>query len=766
MDVERERTESYPRVQSIRMKSKIISIIYVYYNTPMEIEGSIRSIKEAVGKLSHEILIINNYSPKKLPRKILASKSITVIQNKENLGFGAATNVGAGRARGKYVLVVNPDTLFHKNSINDMIREMEKDKKIGLIGPKYLDENGNISPSVSGYPMLPGAIAAFSFIDKLFPNNPYSKKYWMRNLDTEKTQKVPTVGGACMLFRKDVFDKIGGFDEQFFMYFEEADISYRVKKAGYSVVYFPKAVITHFIGRSSEDKKSIRKYFEKSRYTFFRKYHGLIPAVIGEGMIRLFNFQTLTLLLILAASLFINLYKIDSLMMFYGDFGRDLLAARDMLLTGRIPLLGIPSSVVWLHQGPLSIYLISIALFIGKFNPVAPAILYAVMGVGSTFLIYILGNRLFNEKVALLAAAFYATSPIIVMNAREPYHTAPIPFFSLLFFLVFWSVLKGRYSLVLLLFFLLGLLLQLELSNAVLFVVVGILWWYYKLPVSRSLMIRAAIGFALGIFPFILHDITNRFVQTGGLFLWIINRIRLFFGLTTSGNATTPEAGNALVTMWGELVRIIYPLSPILVGVILLAGMTIVFLKRRELLQRQKQSGFLLIVVWLAVPIIGYTIHAKPGSAYFPLLYPAVIMLVSYTGWVAAKRIPVIVAFALILMVFNGYYLLINRYFLATPASSSVPTLYGYSYGISLEVQQDVVDFIIRDANGRQFAIKGGGFLRDFATSVDNYKYLALWKGGRLSDDAQRKYIVYQDPKKIPPGKIVYKNQFIFIVRE
>ncbi len=766
MDVGGKHKKIDERIYLLMKHTTTISILYIYYNTPKELLDSIASLQSAISKVSYEVIIINNNSPMKIPSSIQKDKKYTIINSEKNLGYGGGINRGVAVANGEYILVANPDVIFHKQSIAKLIARMKHDKKIGLIGPKCLDENGDTLLSVSGFPKLPGAIIAFSFIDKLFPNNQYSKKYWMRNFNYKKERYVPAVGGACMLYRKSAFEAINGCDARFFMYFEEADIAMRLSLAGYKILYFPDASVTHLVGRSTGDTKTVRRRFEESRYHYFKKYYGVVYGLIAESLVRFLQLSNITLVLVVAISLFLNLYNIQKYMMFYGDFARDLFVARNMLLTGSIPLLGIPSSVVWLHQGPLSIYMMSIALFFGNFNPVAPAILYALLGVGSTILVYLLGRNLFSQRIGLLSAAWYATSPIIILNAREPYHTAPIPFFTLLFFLIFWKVLKGNYKFTLPLFILLGFLLQLELSNVVIVVLLVFLWWFYRLRISTRIILQGLLGFILGIFPFVIYDITHGFIQIGGLALWTLNRIRLFFGITTSGNATTGEAVSAVSTMWSEMVRVIYPLSPTIVAIILvLIGMQ-VLLKTRQFFNRSTPNAFFIVILWLMIPVLGYTIHAKPGSAYFPVIYPAIILLVANTLYQFARRYWVITAFILIMLFFNAYYVLINNYFLITFSSTFAPALYGYGYGISLEMQNSIVDSIIKDAKGNAFSIQGGGFLKDFATSVDNYKYLVVWKKGRLVEGSKRQYIIYQEPNQRPKGNIVYENKFVFVVKK
>lgn len=215
------------------------------------------------------------------------NKSFLIIENVENVGYGKAINQATKFAKGKYLLVLNPDTVCLKDSIYLMAERMKQDKEIGVIGPQQIDKKGNTLHSIGSMPRLPDALFALSFINRLWPNNPYSKKYWAKNVDRNKEQETETVGGAAMMFRKEIFDKVGGFDERFFMYFEEADICLRIKKHGYKILYYPQAKIIHLVGKSASNKKRIRKTFEASRFKFFQKYYGTPLALPSEFFLRI-----------------------------------------------------------------------------------------------------------------------------------------------------------------------------------------------------------------------------------------------------------------------------------------------------------------------------------------------------------------------------------------------------------------------------------------------------------------------------------------------
>lgn len=739
-----------------------LSIIFVYFNTPVEIVGAIASIPDAVSNFTYEIIIVDNASTRPLPKSIIKNRIVRIIRNKKNIGYGRGVNVASTVAKGEYLLIANPDVLFEKKAIENMIRRLRRDKHIGVIGPQMLNTRGDILPTVSEMPFLPGAIVAFSLLNTFFPHS-----YWQYRRDRSREQVVDVVSGACMLTRKNLFDAIGGFDERFFLYFEEADFCYKIQKKGKKILYYPQVKIIHYIGRSNSNKDWIKRIYEQNRYSFFKKYHGFLSASIGEILLRFLQVPILLLFAILLVSAFLNLYKIQDLMMFIGDFGRDYLAAREMILTGNIPLVGIPSSVVWLHQGPLSIYFIAFALFIGKFHPVAPAIFYGLIGVGSTYLVYRLGKEYFNTKVGLLSSLFYATSPLIVVSARMPYHTSSIPFFACVFFLLLYKVLQGKAYLIFPTFFVLGLLFQLELSNGVLFFLLSIILFLFRKRFRRSEITKGVLGFSLGIIPFILYDLTHWFRQTAGFALWVVNRIRLFFGLTLSGQSTTFHAPGALQTIEEQVIRVLFPSFPFF-ALLLLVILCVVLLKqKKEIFNRNKILPLTLILLWVLVSLFGFFIHAAPGTAYFPLVFPPIAILVGFIFYQLTKEIKISLLLFIMIVLINASFTLRHSYFLETQYSNGA-TVPGWSYGFgpSLFEQMKVVDYILADNKNRPFQLEGGGFLADFQTSIDNYKYLVLWKGGRLDTTSRLVYIIYADKREIPESEtVVFSNNIHYVIK-
>src|SRR5581483_2968456 len=572
----------------------------VYYNTPNELVTSLKSLNSSIAKgYSYEVIIIDNASTKPVPASVKKTKNTRIFINSRNVGYGSAMNQAAKLAKGEYLLVSNTDVIYKKDSISILLEKISKDKKIGAIAPLLKNKDGNVQQSITDAPLLPKSLFLFSPLRNIWPVSHYVKQIHRIGTDMYKEQDVQVVSGACFVIRKEVFNKVKGFDERFFLYFEEADLCLRLKKKGYRIVFYPKSSVVHLKGRSEKNKVEIKKMFQESRFKFFEKYHGKFFALGAEFFLRFINSANSYLILILAVSAFMNLYKINGLMMFFGDFGRDYLVARDMILKGSIPLVGIQSSVTWLHQGPYSIYLIALSFLVSNFNPVAPAILYGILGVLATYLVYRLGLALFNNRVGLFSALLFATSPFVVVNERMPYHTAPIPFFSALFFLVLYKVLNQKKRMLGLLFFLFGILFLFELSNSILLLIMVLTFITYHVSINKGEKIKGFFFLCLGILPFIVYDFSHKFVQTLGFPLWVVNRVRVFLIRAITFKNSSHTLLYSAKFIWFRIVSIVFPYSEIITFILLFGALY--FFVRGDIKNFKNHKNKILLLFWLFI---------------------------------------------------------------------------------------------------------------------------------------------------------------------
>lgn len=252
-----------------------ISVIIVNYNVKFFLEQCIRSVKNAVDGLRVEIIVVDNHSVDGSVALIKEKfPDVVLIENKQNVGFSKANNQGIKIARGKYVLLLNPDTVIQEDTLVKCFNFMEQHSDAGALGVKMFDGKGNFLPeSKRGLPTPMVAFYKIFGLSKLFPKSKIFGKYHLTYLDKNQNHIVDVLSGAFMFIRKEVLDKIGGLDEDYFMYGEDIDLSYRITKAGYKNYYFAETSIIHYKGEST--KKSSVNYvitFYKAMQIFADKH--------------------------------------------------------------------------------------------------------------------------------------------------------------------------------------------------------------------------------------------------------------------------------------------------------------------------------------------------------------------------------------------------------------------------------------------------------------------------------------------------------------
>lgn len=267
-----------------------LSIIIVNYNVEFFLEQCLLSVKKACKNIESEIWVVDNnsvdYSVQMLRNKF---PDIKLILNKENLGFSKANNQAIKQAKGKYILLLNPDTIVEEDTFEKIISYMDDNQYVGGLGVKMLDGKGNfLAESKRGLPTPWVAFYKISGLSKLFPKSKRFGRYHLGFLNKDKIHEVDILAGAFMLIPSKVFKEIGLLDERFFMYGEDIDLSFRIQKAGYKNIYFPLTSIIHFKGEST--KKSSINYvfiFYKAMVLFAQKHFSSGNAKIFGILINL-----------------------------------------------------------------------------------------------------------------------------------------------------------------------------------------------------------------------------------------------------------------------------------------------------------------------------------------------------------------------------------------------------------------------------------------------------------------------------------------------
>ena len=226
---------------------------------------------------SFETIVVDNASSDGSTQEIRKQfPKVTCVANNQNYGFAGANNQGIKLAKGEYLLFLNPDTIVYSGSLDYLVTFMDNNKDVGACGPKLLNEDGSTQRSARKFPLYRGALYRFTFLKyfKIFKNS--YRSWLMRDFDHKSQRDVDQLMGAALLVRKSIIDKIGGFDENFFMYYEEIDLCYRIKQYGWRIVFLPQACITHLGGRSSQQIPAAKHIMMlRSLLKYFRKNHGI-----------------------------------------------------------------------------------------------------------------------------------------------------------------------------------------------------------------------------------------------------------------------------------------------------------------------------------------------------------------------------------------------------------------------------------------------------------------------------------------------------------
>jgi GT2 family glycosyltransferase len=254
-----------------------LSIIIVNWNTKDLLLQCLDSLYQGAKGIEKEIFVVDNSSSDgsgALVRKRFPE--INLIENPVNWGFAKANNQALSLSKGRYFLLVNPDTQVKDQAIERMLSFMNAHLEAGLVGAQLLNANGSKQNSIANFPSLATELLNKSLLRWLFP-----EKFPGKETDYAGPVEVDSVIGACMLVRREAVDQVGFLDEEYFLFLEETDWCYRIKKAGWKIYHIPQVEVLHFQGKSAEaEKGKARIEYYRSRYHFFRKNKGRLQSSI------------------------------------------------------------------------------------------------------------------------------------------------------------------------------------------------------------------------------------------------------------------------------------------------------------------------------------------------------------------------------------------------------------------------------------------------------------------------------------------------------
>lgn len=262
-----------------------VSVIIVNYNVRDFLHQSLQSLQKALKGIRSEIFVVDNASDdgsaemvkRRFPR-------IRLVANSVNLGFAKANNLALKKARGKFILLINPDTIVQEDTIRVMVEFLRNHPEAGLAGCKILNPDGSFQPACRrGFPTPWVAFTKIFGLSKLFPKTKFFGKYNLTYLNTEETYPVDAVSGSFMMVRKETFEQVGGLDESYFMYGEDLDWCFRIRQAGWRIFYVHSTQIIHYKGESTRRSSldEIHTFYEAMHLFVEKHFHSSRLFKIG-----------------------------------------------------------------------------------------------------------------------------------------------------------------------------------------------------------------------------------------------------------------------------------------------------------------------------------------------------------------------------------------------------------------------------------------------------------------------------------------------------
>jgi GT2 family glycosyltransferase len=251
-----------------------LSVIILNYNVRYFLEQCVASVQEALSNIDGEIIVVDNNSLDDSCEMMKTHfPNVKLIENNTNLGFPKGNNIGVAHAKGDYICILNPDTVVAEDTFEKVLAFAEKQKNIGIVGCKLIDGTGNFLPECKrGVPTPFVALTKIFGLYKLFPKTALFNRYYAQHLSENETGKVGILVGAFMIMKRNLYQEIGGFDENCFMYSDDIDLSYIALKKGKTNYYFHETTVIHYKGESTVKDGLYMKHFREAMQFFYRKH--------------------------------------------------------------------------------------------------------------------------------------------------------------------------------------------------------------------------------------------------------------------------------------------------------------------------------------------------------------------------------------------------------------------------------------------------------------------------------------------------------------
>lgn len=611
-----------------------ISVVVVTFNNESSIKQCLESLRESSS--IREVLVVDNNSVDQTINIVKSFKQVVLIKLKENIGFAKACNLAASKASGDYLFLLNPDTEALDKSLDILLDYLRQHPSVGIVAPQLVMPSGKPQPSVRKLPTLIGLVREYYLQQK----SSYSE-YVPSGIEPVE---VESVYGAAMLIKKNVFQQLGGFNEKYFLYYEDLDFCRRVRSNSLKVVYNPQAKVRHEIGQSSKTLTFKKPFFGLRTIAHFlpiktmgssyyqvvsgNLYHGIFKAFIFRLLIYLASKMRFTsmfwiLLIFLVSSVF-RIFFMD-LIEFKADEANTIFQIEQFFDSPYLIQRGLISGI-GVHNLPLFSYLmVPIATF--SRHPQYLSFIIALINTILVAIFYLFVRKYYGHLTAVFAAIFLAFSPWGVIFSRKIWAQDLI---FLLFLPLLWLlhelIIKKNIKVTLPIFVLLMFLLQLHGSGLFLLVATFVIFLTLRVKVDiKSVLVGTSLGLIPSI-PYLLFQL-NSGCPDCEAFLEYQNSIRSFdiYNLIRPFQVMNGLGYHFVLGADYANFASTFPLTNLLKYIFLLSflilplGVMATFLK-------SKQHFFLSIYV-IIIPALYLLTKTTAYMHYFVIIIPIVALL-------------------------------------------------------------------------------------------------------------------------------------------
>ncbi|MBK9384770.1 MAG: glycosyltransferase family 2 protein [Planctomycetes bacterium] len=264
-----------------------LSIVILSWNTRELLQRCLESLRQVRDGVRRELLVVDNASSdgsSEMVRERFPEARLLV--NARNEGYARGNNIGIAATSGANVLLLNSDTEVRDGSLDKLVGFLRGHRAHGAVGAGLLNADGSVQPCCMRFPTLLVPLFFDMNLDKRWPRNPVMRRYFMRDYDHRTSRDVDQPPGACLLIRREVLEKVGVFDEELWLYFNDVDLCKRIRRAGWLIHYLVEAPVVHHVGQSTKRFSTRVVEWHRNRLAYFRKHYGRLGAAWVRCMVR------------------------------------------------------------------------------------------------------------------------------------------------------------------------------------------------------------------------------------------------------------------------------------------------------------------------------------------------------------------------------------------------------------------------------------------------------------------------------------------------